>query len=226
MKIKQKISLISSISLFISFILWTVLVKFVDVKPIGPNGSSVGFSTLNGAFHTLTGTNMTLYVITDWLGLVAIGVAFGFALLGLVQLIKRKSLFKVDRSIIILGIFYIAVMACYIFFEYVVINYRPVLIEGYLEASYPSSTTMLVACVIPTAMMQLKRLLKNKVLGVTVLSLLAAFTVFMIVGRTISGVHWISDIIGGMLISASLVSAYYFAASQDDQKPCLKCKFN
>lgn len=212
MKIKRKISLITSILLFDLFVLWTVLVKFIDFKQIGPNGSGVGFATINGAFHTLTGTNMTLYTVTDWLGLVAIAVAFGFAVLGLVQLISRRSLLKVDRSIIILGIFYIAVMATYMFFEYVVINYRPVLIGGYLEASYPSSTTMLVACVIPTAMMQLKRLIKIHFLKVSVLVILALFTLFMIVGRLVSGVHWLSDIIGGMLISASLVSAYYCAA--------------
>ncbi|MBQ6905883.1 MAG: phosphoesterase PA-phosphatase, partial [Clostridia bacterium] len=120
------------------FVLWTVLVSVVDVRAIGPNGSSVGFATLNGYVHDLTGVNMFLYTITDWLGLVPIGVAFGFAVLGLVQWVGRKSLFKVDRSILALGGFYIIVLAMYIFFEIVVINYRPVLIDGYLEASYPS----------------------------------------------------------------------------------------
>ena len=133
-----------------AFVLWTVLVSYVDVRAIGQNASSVGFATLNGYVHNLTGVNMFLYTITDWLGLVPIGVAFGFAVLGLVQWVGRKSLFKVDRSILALGGFYIIVLAMYIFFEIVVINYRPVLIDGYLEASYPSSTTMLVMCVMPT----------------------------------------------------------------------------
>ena len=129
------------VGLLAAFVLWTVLVCFVDVRAIGPRQSSVGFATLNGYIHNLTGVNMSLYVITDWLGLVPIGVAFGFAVLGLVQWIKRKSLLKVDRSILALGGFYIVVMAVYILFEIVVINYRPTLIDGYLEASYPSSTT-------------------------------------------------------------------------------------
>ena len=208
MKKTQKIHIITSISLLISFIVWTVLVRSIDVKPIGPNASTVGFATLNAAFHKLTGTNMTLYVITDWLGLVPIAVAFGFAVLGLVQWIKRKSILRVDRNILVLGIFYLCTMAIYVLFEYVVINYRPILINGYLEASYPSSTTMLVTCVIPTAMIQMKERIKNRVWRRTVILLLASFTLFMVVGRLISGVHWLSDIVGGILVSAGLVCAY------------------
>ena len=208
MKKTQKIHIITSISLLISFIVWTVLVGNVDVKPIGPNASTVGFATLNAAFHKLTGTNMTLYVITDWLGLVPIAVAFGFAVLGLVQWIKRKSILRVDRNILVLGIFYLCTMAIYVLFEYVVINYRPILTNGYLEASYPSSTTMLVTCVIPTAIMQLRERIESRLWRITVISLLASFTLFMVVGRLISGVHWLSDIVGGLLVSAGLVCAY------------------
>ena len=208
MKKTQKIHIITSISLLISFIVWTVLVGNVDVKPIGPNASTVGFATLNAAFHKLTGTNMTLYVITDWLGLVPIAVAFGFAVLGLVQWIKRKSILRVDRNILVLGIFYLCTMAIYVLFEYVVINYRPILINGYLEASYPSSTTMLVTCVIPTAIMQLRERIESRVWRRAVVLILASFTLFMVVGRLISGVHWLSDIVGGILVSAGLVCAY------------------
>ena len=190
------------------FVLWTVLVSVVDVRAIGPNGSSVGFATLNGYVHNLTGVNMRLYSITDWLGLVPIGVALGFAVLGLVQWVGRKSLFKVDRSILALGGFYIIVLAMYIFFEIVVINYRPVLIDGYLEASYPSSTTMLVMCVMPTAMMQLHARIKSDVFRRCVLISIAAFTAFMVIGRLASGVHWLTDIIGGALVSAGLVITY------------------
>ena len=190
------------------FVLWTVLVSVVDVRAIGPNGSSVGFATLNGYVHDLTGVNMRLYSITDWLGLVPIGVALGFAMLGLVQWIERKSLFKVDRGILALGGFYVAVMAVYILFEFVVINYRPTLIDGYLEASYPSSTTMLVMCVMPTAMMQLHARIKSDVFRRCVLIFIAAFTAFMVIGRLASGVHWLTDIIGGALVSAGLVITY------------------
>ena len=180
MKKKSRRLFFVGASLLAAFVLWTVLIRFVDVQAIGPQESSVGFAMLNGYVHSLTGENMSLYVITDWLGLVPIGVAFGFAVLGLVQLIKRKNLFKVDRSILVLGGFYIVVMAVYVLFEMVVINYRPILIDGYLEASYPSSTTMLVMCVMPTAMMQLRTRIKNKVFSWCVMVAIAMFVAFMV----------------------------------------------
>ena len=208
MEKKNKKRLVLGVSLVVAFVLWTILVCFVDVRAIGPEGSSVGFAALNGFVHELTGVNWILYTVTDWLGLVPIAVALGFAILGLVQLIKRKSLWKVDHSILALGVFYIVVMAAYIFFEVVVINYRPTLIDGYLEASYPSSTTMLVMCVMPTAAMQLNVRIKNTVLRRCAVITIVAFTAFMVIGRLVSGVHWITDIIGGALLSAGLVTMY------------------
>lgn len=200
-----------------AFIAWTVAVSFVDIKQIGPNGSSVGFAAMNEAVHKLTGVNMTLYLITDWLGIIPVATAFGFAVLGFVQLIKRRSLFKVDRSIIALGVFYIAVIVVYLLFERVVINYRPVLIDGILEASYPSSTTILAACVMPTAMLQLKDRIRNKTARNIVLCVIAAYTAFMVFGRLISGVHWLSDIIGGILFAAG-TDLLYAAAHESAQE--------
>ena len=191
-----------------AFVAWTLAVRVADVKAIGPRGSAVGFATLNGWFHEWTGANMSLYVITDWLGLVPIGVAFGFAVLGLCQWIKRKRLDRVDRSLMILGGFYIAVMAVYALFEVVAINHRPVLIDGRLETSYPSSTTMLVMCVMPTAVMQWRDRLKRTALRRAVAWLTWGFVAFMVVGRVVSGVHWLSDIIGGALVSVGLVLLY------------------
>ena len=208
MEKKNKKRLVLGASLVVAFVLWTILVCFVDVRAIGPEGSSVGFATLNGFVHELTGVNWILYTVTDWLGIVPIAVALGFAILGLVQLIKRKSLWKVEHSILVLGVFYIVVMAVYIFFEVVAINYRPTLIDGYLEASYPSSTTMLVMCVMPTAAMQLNARIKNTVLRRFVVIAIVVFTAFMVIGRLVSGVHWITDIIGGALLSVGLVTIY------------------
>lgn len=202
-----------SASTLAAFVLWTVAVCFVDVKTIGPNRSCVGFATLNGFIHKLTGVNMLLYNITDWLGIVPIFVATGFALFGLAQWIKRKSLCKVDYSIFVLGGFYIAVMAVYILFETVAINYRPVLINEILEISYPSSTTLLVMCVMPTAIMQFNSRIKNNSIKKFVSVIITAFIIFMIIGRLVSGVHWFTDIIGGALLSAGFVTMYQYAIS-------------
>ena len=197
-----------AVALLAAFALWTVLVSVVDVRPIGPDGSSVGFATLNRFIYGLTGVNWFFYSITDWMGLVPIAMALGFAILGLVQLMTRKSLWRVDHSILALGLLYIVVMTAYVFFETVVINYRPVLINGYLEASYPSSTTLLVLCVMPTAAMQFKARIQNTMLRRCVVITMVAFIAFMVIGRLLSGVHWITDIIGGALLSAGLVTVY------------------
>ncbi len=191
-----------------AFALWTAAVLCVDVQPIGPMGSSVGLATLNGFFHERIGVHFALYTMTDWLGLVPMGICVGFGVLGLFQWIRRKGLRAVDRSLLELGGFYLAVMAVYIFFETVTVNYRPVLIGGVLEKSYPSSTTVLVLCVVPTAMMELGRRISKVWLRRGIFSLMAAFTVFMTVGRLLSGVHWLSDILGGMLLSGGLVMLY------------------
>ena len=218
MEKKNKKTLVWGAGLLAIFVLWTVLVCLVDVQAVGPEGSSVGFATLNSFVHDLTGVNFSLYIITDWLGLVPFGVAFGFAILGLVQWIKRKSFFKVDRSILALGGFYTVVMSVYVLFEMVVINYRPTLIDGYLEVSYPSSTTMLVMCVMPTAMMQLRARIKNDVLRRCVMVTIAVFTAFMVIGRIVSGVHWITDIIGGAILSTGLVMLYYLVCDLEKKE--------
>ena len=190
------------------FALWTAAVRLIDVQPIGPLGSAVGLTAVNGLFHDWTGVHMALYTITDWLSLIPAGIVLGFAILGLVQWIKRKSLYKVDQSILVLGGCYVAVMAVYLLFERWVVNYRPVLIGGVLEASYPSSTTVLVLMVMTTAILQLRVRIKKTWLRKTVVVGMAAFAAFMVVGRLVSGVHWLTDIVGGVLLSAGMVELY------------------
>ena len=220
MKKKNRKGLIVGTALLVAFVLWTVAVKLIDVQAIGPEDSTVGFATVNRFVHELTGANMSLYNITDWLGLVPLGFVMCFGTLGLIQWIKRKHILKVDYSILVLGGFYIVVMAVYVLFEILALNYRPVLINGILEASYPSSTTMLVMCVMPTMIMQLSARIKGKLLRRCLTASIAVFTAFMVLGRLISGVHWISDIIGGALISAGLVMLYYFFS--DSKKVSIK----
>ena len=208
-------NLYTSLCFIGAFALWTALVLNVDVCAVGPNGSAVGFATLNSFVHGLTGVNFALYNVTDWLGIVPIGIMLGFAVLGLAQWIKRKRLALVDGSILALGGFYVAVAVVYVLFEIFAVNYRPVLINGYLEASYPSSTTVLAMCVMPTAAMQIKKRVKNKTVCGFVCVAMTLFTVFMVTGRLISGVHWFTDIVGGALLSAGLIMAYRFVCGLD-----------
>ena len=203
-----KYSFIIGAILLAFFLIWTVLISLLDVQAIGPENSEVGFATINGAFHKLMGVNMWMYDLSDLLSLIPLGIIGAFGLLGLVQWIKRKSFFKVDFNILMLGAFYVIVMAFFVLFEIVELNYRPILIEGVLEASYPSSTTMLMMCVMPTAMMEFKRLIQNKKIANALIVLSGIFTAVMVLFRLVSGVHWLTDIIGGAFLSAGLVLLY------------------
>ena len=206
-------NLVVSASFLAAFFLWTVAVKIVNVQAIGPLNTKVGFATLNAFFHNLTGVHMWLYVLTDWLSLIPVAFVLGFALVGLIQWIKRKRLGYVDQNIIALGGFYILVFLAYFWFEKYVVNYRPVLINGFLEASYPSSTTMLVMCVMPTAVLQLNNRMKKSVFKGCILAALVLYSALMVIARLISGVHWLTDIIGGIFVSAGLVSLYKSVAN-------------
>lgn len=198
----------TGMAFIILFALWTVLIQIIDVKSIGVNGTDVGFATINSRFHSLIGVNMTLYSITDWAGLVPIFVCMLFGVTGLFQAIKRKSLIKVDSDIIILGVYYVIVILCYLIFEMIPVNYRPILINGIMEASYPSSTTLLVLCVMPTLVFQVKNRVKNVTFKTIICIITILFSVFMVAGRLISGVHWVTDIIGSVFLSAGLYNLY------------------
>ena len=198
----------TAMGLLAAFVLWTLAVCFVDVQAIGPEGSRVGFAGINRFVHEWTGVHFALYTATDWLSLIPAGLCVGFAALGLTQWVRRRDIRKVDFDILALGGFYVAVLAVYLLFEEFAVNYRPVLIEGVLEASYPSSTTVLVLCVMATAMMQFRARIRNGRLRRWVLAVCAVFAAFMVIGRAVCGVHWITDIIGGVLLSAGLVTMY------------------
>ena len=205
MKTGNKKHRYASVCLLTAFALWTAAVQRIDCASIGPKSTTVGFATVNRFVHAFTGVHMSLYVLSDWLSLVPLGIILFFGLLGLCQWVQRKKLKYVDRSILALGVFYLVVMGAYVFFEVYVVNYRPILIDGVLEPSYPSSTTMLVMTVMPTAIMQLRERVKNLRIRQWASVVMAVFTIAMVLARLVSGVHWFSDIIGGALLSAGLV---------------------
>mgnify|MGYP004540853369 FL=1 len=201
-------NIIISIVLIILSVLFTVLVKNVDVKPIGPNESMVGFADINKLFHNLIGSNMTIYKITEVLGYIPIVMALVYVFIGLKQLIKRKSLLKVDKEIYVLALFYVLVVGVYVFFEKFIINYRPILIDGLLEASYPSSHTLMSICLCGSSIIINKKLFKNKFGDIeNVLSVI--LILLIVIGRIISGVHWFTDILGGIIISSTLLVIFY-----------------
>ena len=218
MKERSKKLLFTGILLIVVFAIWTLLIQVVDVQPIGQNGTNIGFATFNIWFHELTGVHMAIYTITDWMGLIPILVCMIFGGIGLRQWIRGRSLLKVDRDILFLGLYYVIVIFGYLIFEMIPINYRPILIEGFMEASYPSSTTLLVLSVMPTLTFQMNRRMKNMTVCKMLSILTILFSSLMVVGRWICGVHWFTDIIGSIILSTGLFCVYKSVVLSDRSK--------
>ena len=208
----------TGIILLALFAVWTVLIQYVDVQIAGESQTELGFATVNTRFHDLTGVHMEIYDLTDMLHLVPLAVCACFGILGLVQMIRRKGMSKVDKDILLLGVYYILVILAYLLFDALHINYRPVLIEGKAEPSYPSSTTLLVLSVMPTLVYQANRRLPNVGLRITVIVLAVLFSAFMVIGRIVYGVHWLTDFPGAIFLSAGLFLIYRGVADKFDSQ--------
>ena len=219
---KKNKDLILAGAFFGAFLIFTILVAMVDRSAIGPNGSIVGLSSMNKWFADIIGCNMMLYKVTDWVSILAVVTAVIYAVIGIMQWIKRKKLAKVDSSILILGVFYIAIFVIYVMFNYVVLNYRPVLINGNLEPSFPSSTTLMSITFLMFSNYQSDRFLKNKNLKLTAKISSTLLMLFLVVGRIISGVHWFSDIIASVLLSLAIVFLYYYLCKVFEEKKSKK----
>ena len=213
---KARMDLVTGTALLVAFVLWTALVQLVDVRPVGQSGTDVGFATFNTWFHGVTSVHMGIYTVTDWLGLVPIAVCLCFGVLGAVQLVSRRSLFRVDSDLLLLGAYYVVVILCYLAFEMVPINYRPIPIDGIMEASYPSSTTLLVLSVMPTLKFQVDRRVKCPAARSAATAFAVTFSALMVLGRLVAGVHWATDIVGAVLLADGLFVLYTSAVAYTD----------
>lgn len=204
-------------ALLLLFALFTVLLKVCDVRTVAYEGtaltSTVGFGGINLAVFKALGQNGIWYTATEILGYLALLLAATFAVIGLVQWIRRKKLWSVDHEILLLAVFYIAVMFFYVLFEIVEINYRPVLIDGELEASYPSSHSMLALCIFTSANVVVQKLFRHRALFLTATTVLDFCAAITVIGRLFSGVHWFTDIVGAVLLSSALVLLYIAGVS-------------
>ena len=190
----------------------------VDIADIGPMETKVGLSSLNQSARDALGESGSMYKISKLLGYLALLLAAGFALLGLAQWLRRKSLKKVDRALWALCALYVVTAALYVFFEKAVINYRPVLMEGetFPEPSFPSTHTMLACVIFCSAAMVCGQYLEKPALRKAARIACVVLAAVTVVCRLLSGVHWLTDILGGLLLSAALLSL--FAAVVQEKK--------
>lgn len=208
-----KKSIIPTIVMLVLFAALAVSLEFVDRQPIAADGSLVGYGTFNAAFNQLTGVDWNLYSGTEFGGYLAIASMIVFFAEGLRQLIKTRSFARVDHAIYGLAIAYVIMLALYVAFDKVALNYRPVLVDGVLEPSFPSSHTFLAIGTMGCASVWVKaRLEKPQSTIVIIVCVLLALCV--VVGRLLSGVHWFTDILGGVFLGFALVNAYAYAVSR------------
>ncbi len=198
------------------FLALILAVLLIDVQAVGPQGSEIGLATVNVSVHAALGISETWDKATDFLAAFVILVAALLAGLGVYQLIKRKSIKKVDADLLWLCGFSAFVVLAYVLFEALAINCRPVLTEEGLEASFPSTHTMFSVFVMGAAAYQSKKRLHNPVLkkaGV-ILSVLVASVISA--GRLFAGVHWLTDVLGGALFGAACACAYTYLAHRTE----------
>ncbi|WP_022761195.1 phosphatase PAP2 family protein [Butyrivibrio sp. AD3002] len=212
----RKSFVVSGVFALLALIL-IILVKNVDVAVVPETGKPMGFYSINTAFHNIFGINIIWYRITEIFGILALLVCAVFALIGLLQLIKRKSITEVDPVIIKLGCLYAVVIALYALFEKVIINYRPIIMPDATEAeaSFPSSHTMLICVVMASTIMVIGNYIKDEKLLKLLKICCAVIMVVTVVGRLICGVHWLTDILGGILISSALLFLFKGIADKD-----------
>ena len=204
---RQKIWLGLSIVGLVAFVVFTMVVAWVDVN-------QVGLSHLNQAVWRQFGKSALWERITDWLGYLVILAVLGILAWQIWQWVQRKSLRRIDVNLIFFDIVVAVLVFVYIFFEIVIINYRPELDHGVAKASYPSSHAMLFATVLPLLIWQIWHYIKSKPWRIVLTVLLTVVMVVGVVGRLLSGVHWFTDIVAGMLVSCCLDALYLTLVSR------------
>lgn len=208
------------------YALLIILLTHVDRAVAGPKGTVVGLSHINVLFHNLTGFISFWYTVTEVLGVVCILVAIGLAVTGLTQLFRRRDIFMMDREFLFLGTLYILTLIIYIIFERACINYRSMLLPGdkFPESSFPSTHTLLSVTVYGSAIILAGRCIDNKILAKAARIICLVLCVLTVGGRLLSGVHWFTDIVGGIFLGLTLVNLYglaceAFGGKKEDELP-------
>lgn len=196
-------------ALFVVFAVFTIIAKFVDTSLVLTTNTKIGLSSINKPIFDSIKISDAWGTVSTVLFLVAALVALALIVIGVREFIKTKQLSKVNHKILFLIGLYMLTVFFYFLFEILIVNYRPLLDEGLAKASYPSSHTLLVCVVCLSACFIVPDYIKNKPLKITIISLLILISLLTPVTRMLAGMHWFSDIIGSLLLSAALVMCYY-----------------
>ncbi|MBQ3830409.1 MAG: phosphatase PAP2 family protein [Spirochaetales bacterium] len=202
---KQRTCTVLGLAFLVIFLLFTYMVMKYDTAPVGFGGSVIGFSRFNTAFHELFPGDKGCYAASETLGYICLMLAGANAIIAIADFIRHRGIMNMHRRNIITMCYYAVVVAFYVLFEFVVINQRPT--EA--EASYPSSHTMLALCVLYSEFVLLGFAAERNRSWASVFRIVCIVAMLsMIAFRLLSGVHWFTDICGGILLSLSLMMFY------------------
>lgn len=208
-----KKSVVPAVVTLVLFFALTACLYCIDPRPIAANSSMVGMGFVNEPFNQLTGVNWSAYAASQLGGYISIASMFVFFCVGVAQLAKTRSLKGVDMAIYLLAAAYVVMLVLYVGFDKLALNYRPVLVDGQLEPSYPSSHSFLAVGALGCAAVWARARLSRKVSAI-ITALCGILAAFVVVARLISGVHWLTDIVAGVLLGLTLVFAYAYAVDR------------
>ncbi len=189
------------------FIVLTISLCIFDVEAIGPESSKIGLSHFNNAVFTFFGTNKTWDKITDVL--IAIAIVGALSLFAYVAYlaVKRK---KADRNFIALFGLYTATGIFYLLFEKIIaINYRPILEDGKLAVSYPSTHTLLACVFMWSTAIMLGRFVEKRAVRRSLQAACIILSFIIAYGRIFAGMHWMTDVHGAFFLAAALVFCFW-----------------
>lgn len=200
---------IMPVGLLFLFVIYAWMIGHIDTAAIGPFESEVGFATINGPIAAVLKFNSFFYLISKILLAAAFGVVGCFVLLGIVQLVKGKSFAKVDSGIYGMAGVYVCIALCYVFFEKIIINFRPIVFPGEgLEASFPSTHTMVTVAIFVSAALYFIAFLEKREIRKTLMIICLVMAAAMPIVRLLSGVHWLTDIVGGVILGITIACFY------------------
>ena len=143
------------------------------------------------------------------LSLIALGA---FAVLGLVQWIKRKSLKKVDKQLRWFPLPLALMAATYVVFDKFLpkfFDFMPTRPNGSGEPSFPSTHVMIVATIFFITTIILPKYIKNKVVRIILELLMVIGLALTCTGRVMANMHTPIDVLGGIAFAFIFAEIYF-----------------
>ena len=203
---------IASAVLLLIFIVFTILVKTVDVQYYF-NNTYVGFYSIKskfGEFVTNFGKYESMSKMSDIILYLSFAYILGLFIFAVIELIKNKSFKKLNMNYYLVLGGYVLTAIFYFVFEIVKVNYSPISPIDNLKPSYPSSHVLLGCMFYLLNTFTAMKLLKPEKEWIKPLVFIATGVIclLLIFTRALSSKHWLTDIIASIILVSSLYTLF------------------